>query len=279
MGCAFAIVFTFPQRRGYLLGACFRESLVIRLHSELGQIHHSFCNWIRILFLVRIWFSRGSSSPSYSGTGFCHQEAHYMVDWRWRAQRKPNSNEEKNSNPIPETVIYVPRIFFISIIFVKWDSLAERFFALVLNGNMLPQPSLWQIVGGNSCNQLQKFIWIVSKLQLYILESLNQCPMPINANQCRSKYWHWSEIALNAAILMGIDQHWLALIQGVIIRGVLYIAAGVWHNAIVYGTVVENIAWHLTWPIQEKNVWSVNSSLLQLALLQVTKFVSSKWHL
>ncbi len=32
---------TFPQRRGYLLGACFRESLVIRLHSEIGQIHFS----------------------------------------------------------------------------------------------------------------------------------------------------------------------------------------------------------------------------------------------
>ncbi len=27
---------TFPQRRGYLLGACFRESLVIRLHSEIS---------------------------------------------------------------------------------------------------------------------------------------------------------------------------------------------------------------------------------------------------
>ncbi len=26
--------------------------------------------WIRILFLVRIWLSRGSSSPIYSGTGF-----------------------------------------------------------------------------------------------------------------------------------------------------------------------------------------------------------------
>ncbi len=32
---------TFPQRRGYLLGACFRESLIIRLHSEIGQIHLS----------------------------------------------------------------------------------------------------------------------------------------------------------------------------------------------------------------------------------------------
>ncbi len=46
MGCALAIVFrsapsTFPQRRGYLLGTCFRESLVIRLHSEIGQIHLS----------------------------------------------------------------------------------------------------------------------------------------------------------------------------------------------------------------------------------------------
>ncbi len=32
---------TFPQRTGYLLGACFRESLVTRLHSEIGQIHLS----------------------------------------------------------------------------------------------------------------------------------------------------------------------------------------------------------------------------------------------
>ncbi len=27
---------------------------------------NSFCNWIRILFLARIWFSQGSSSPIYS---------------------------------------------------------------------------------------------------------------------------------------------------------------------------------------------------------------------
>ncbi len=31
----------FPQRRGYLLGVCFLESLVFRLHSEIDQIHLS----------------------------------------------------------------------------------------------------------------------------------------------------------------------------------------------------------------------------------------------
>ncbi len=31
---------------------------------------NSFCFWIRILLLIRIWFSRSSSSPIYSGTGF-----------------------------------------------------------------------------------------------------------------------------------------------------------------------------------------------------------------
>ncbi len=42
------------QRRGYLLGACFRESLVFRSHSEIGQIHfgseaqcdHLFYQWV-----------------------------------------------------------------------------------------------------------------------------------------------------------------------------------------------------------------------------------------
>ncbi len=47
MGCALTSEFfrsapsTFPQRRDYLLGASFRESLVIRLYSEIGQIHLS----------------------------------------------------------------------------------------------------------------------------------------------------------------------------------------------------------------------------------------------
>ncbi len=39
MGCALAIVF--QVRSGYLLGVCFRESLVLRLHSEIDQIHLS----------------------------------------------------------------------------------------------------------------------------------------------------------------------------------------------------------------------------------------------
>ena len=29
-------------------------------------------------------------------------------------------------------------------------------------------------------------------------ESLNQCPIPINTDQCRSKSWHWSKMPLNA---------------------------------------------------------------------------------
>ncbi len=29
------------------------------------------------------------------------------VDWKWRAPGKPDSNEENNSNPIPETVYSV----------------------------------------------------------------------------------------------------------------------------------------------------------------------------
>ncbi len=56
MGCALDIVLqgppTLPQRRGYLLGACFRESLVIRLHSEIGQIHLSIeAQYDRLYFL------------------------------------------------------------------------------------------------------------------------------------------------------------------------------------------------------------------------------------
>ena len=73
---------------------------------------------IRIMFLVRIWVSRGSSPPIYSGTGSllngyedlpcdgcCKTSS--TVDWRWRAPGKSNTNEEKNSNPIPETVTSV----------------------------------------------------------------------------------------------------------------------------------------------------------------------------
>ena len=30
------------------------------------------------------------------------------VNWRWRAPGKPDSNKEKNSNPIAETVANVP---------------------------------------------------------------------------------------------------------------------------------------------------------------------------
>ncbi len=60
MGCALAIVFkpvlsTFPQRRGYLIGACFRESLIIRLHSEIGQIHLSIeaqCDHLYFLWVT-----------------------------------------------------------------------------------------------------------------------------------------------------------------------------------------------------------------------------------
>ncbi len=79
------------------------------------DIMNSFCNWIRILFLIRIWFSRSSSSPINSGTGFAipvtwgsscdgYCRTSYTVDWRWRASGKPDSNEEKNSNPKAETV-------------------------------------------------------------------------------------------------------------------------------------------------------------------------------
>ncbi len=32
------------------------------------SVTNSFCNWIRILFLIRIWFSPGLSSPIYSVT-------------------------------------------------------------------------------------------------------------------------------------------------------------------------------------------------------------------
>ncbi len=109
--------------------------------TQLDQ--NSFCNWIRILFLVRIW---GSLSPIYSWTGFAtpitweiftpieqwhvnvyiyihcqndDEKPHVTmvtgieknsstVDWRWKAPGKPDSNEEKNSNLIPETVLVKP---------------------------------------------------------------------------------------------------------------------------------------------------------------------------
>ncbi len=80
---------------------------------------NSFCNWIRILFLVRtcrIWFFWSSSSPVYSGTGFAIPVTRSTVDWRLKAPGKPDSNEEKNSNPIPETVIWVLLLlFFLSL--------------------------------------------------------------------------------------------------------------------------------------------------------------------
>ena len=44
----------------------------LSIQHMTDYVHHimnSFWNWIRILFLVRIWFSWGSSSPIYSGTG------------------------------------------------------------------------------------------------------------------------------------------------------------------------------------------------------------------
>ncbi len=89
-------------------------------------IFNSFCFWIRILFLIIIWFSLGSSSPIYSVTGSAMPitlelfiairqwyvniqvlKASSTVDWRWRAPGKPDSNEEKNSNPITGTVISI----------------------------------------------------------------------------------------------------------------------------------------------------------------------------
>ncbi len=92
-------------------------------------------------------------------------------------------------------------------------------------GKKLPGPVVSEV--GNSFN----CIW---------QDSLNQCPMPINADQnhgidlkCRSRPididqnwsklrgvdWHWSElidIGIDARILIGIDQH-LPLIEGVLI--------------------------------------------------------------
>ncbi len=57
---------SFPQGRGYLLGACFGESLVIRLHSEIDQIHlsieaqcdHLFYQWVYLngSWLLLIWY-------------------------------------------------------------------------------------------------------------------------------------------------------------------------------------------------------------------------------
>ncbi len=62
-----------------------------------------------------------------------------------------------------------------------------------------------------------------------IHDSLDQYPMPINPDQCRSKSWHWSEMVLNAdhcrsilinssqcwswhwSALIGIDRNWLTL--------------------------------------------------------------------
>ncbi len=103
----------------------------------MSEVHNSFCNWIRILFLIRIWFSRGSSSPICSVTGsaipitlwraICkinylgihllslskwwwrtpcdrYRKTSSTVSWRWGARGKPHSNEERNSNPITETV-------------------------------------------------------------------------------------------------------------------------------------------------------------------------------
>ncbi len=59
---------------------------------------NSFWKCIRILFLIKIWFSLGSS-PIYM---YC--KTSYTVDWRRRAPGKPNCNEEKKFNPTTEVV-------------------------------------------------------------------------------------------------------------------------------------------------------------------------------
>ncbi len=68
MGCTLAIVFQVrslyvptkarAQRRGYLLGVCFQESLVFRLHSEIDQIHLSIeaqCGTPVYLWVTATW--------------------------------------------------------------------------------------------------------------------------------------------------------------------------------------------------------------------------------
>ncbi len=42
--------------------------------------------------------------------GYCRTSN--IVDWKWRAQRQPNSNEGKNSNQIPQTVIHIMFLFY-----------------------------------------------------------------------------------------------------------------------------------------------------------------------
>ncbi len=80
---------------------------------------------------------------------------------------------------------------------------------LILNGN-IPQPSLLQTVGGNSCKQLQKFIWIVSRLQLYKQCQIESVP---NADRCQSMSIKILALILNSSQCCNFDCYWSALIR------------------------------------------------------------------
>ena len=46
------------------------------------MIYNSFCFWIRIILLIKFWFSLGSSSPIHSVTGFAIQIFKFKF-WSW----------------------------------------------------------------------------------------------------------------------------------------------------------------------------------------------------
>ncbi len=58
----------FPQRRGSLLGACFRESLIFRLHSDIDQIHLSI---------------EAQCGTACLPMGDCHNPTNFQIHIEW----------------------------------------------------------------------------------------------------------------------------------------------------------------------------------------------------
>ncbi len=108
--------------------ACLQVCDGIALMSQIGNLYALV--FIYLLSLSKWWWRTPCDR-------YCKTSS--MVDWRWRAPGKPDSNEEKNCNPMPETVY---NILVLPVILENWQFLYLAWLQCWLLTSLCPFVSL-----------------------------------------------------------------------------------------------------------------------------------------